>query len=308
MSAAIWLCCVVHYLNIKLFLQPWVVWQRTQSTLDCIFSLSVVLTQSNTWLTKGMSHTYGVCVCVCVYTHTYWHPYFRRPRLLEDSRANEWVSTYTYIYIQLDTATVPINGKPFSYLCTVYCLARHFVRLHHSQFQLFLLLKFLKVLVLGQNFISFKKVCVLWGSLHHFLELGRLENILQFSSWLSCVMYQSRLFTWNCDKEIRYVLNEFLDWHWSLSPNTSSLLFHFLYCPLVIFPSILSGWISVHAHQDGLVLCVQPTNMCMHIKMDWYCVQPADMCMHIKMDWCYVFSLLTYACTSRWTGTVCSAC
>jgi len=48
-----------------------------------------------------------------------------------------------------------------------------------------------------------------------------------------------------------------------------------IYCPLAMFLSIPAGWISVHAHQERLVLCVQLANLYTYI----------------KMDWCYVFLL-----------------
>jgi hypothetical protein len=48
----------------------------------------------------------------------------------------------------------------------------------------------------------------------------------------------------------------------AVCPSTS------IYCTLFTFHIIPAGWISVHAHQHGLVLCVQPANLYMHITMD----------------------------------------
>ena len=33
---------------------------------------------------------------------------------------------------------------------------------------------------------------------------------------------------------------------------------------------VCSAWKPVHAHQDGMVLCIQLANLYMYIKMDWY--------------------------------------
>jgi hypothetical protein len=60
-------------------------------------------------------------------------------------------------------------------------------------------------------------------------------------------MYQSWFIVWNCDKETQHLLNEFLDWHWPLSPNTSSSL---------LFPSHFLSNCYVPLHSCWLNICV----------------------------------------------------